>query len=196
MVRSPRPGESGPAAFPGEEPLKEPPGEAVTADTFLGVFRDHPGSDIVVTAAGPAAPAGFAATSLTLLSAEPPTLSFAVARSAPAWRTLSGSARFMVHLPATDQLWLAARFTTSTDPFAALRWRAGPGGRPVIEGCAAYLSCELVQVLPVGDHMLVLARACQAWAGCQRLPSGQHRGSGAQESSGPRLTAPAGSPAR
>ena len=142
--------------------LEEAP-EPVTADLFRSVFRDHAARVVVVTAAGSPAPAGFTATSLTSVSLQPPMVSFAIARSASAWATVSRSKRLAVHLLAHDQDWLATTFATSgIDRFADVRWRTAAEGEPLIDGCAAYLCCEVVQHVPAGDHVLVLARVAEA----------------------------------
>lgn len=144
------------------EDIEEAP-QPVTAALFRSVFRDHAARVVVVTAPGSQAPAGFTATSLTSVSLQPPMVSFAVARSASAWATVSRSSRLAVHLLAHDQDGLATTFATSgIDRFAEVRWRTAPGGEPLIDGCAAYLCCEVVQHVPAGDHVLVLARVAEA----------------------------------
>jgi len=141
----------------------DPAPEPVTADVFRSVFRDHAARVVVVTAAGDPAPAGFTATSLSSVSLQPPMVSFAVARSASAWATVARSRRLAVHLLARDQDWLARTFATSgIDRFAEVRWRPGAGGEPLLEGAAAYLCCQVVQHVPAGDHVLVLARVAEA----------------------------------
>jgi flavin reductase (DIM6/NTAB) family NADH-FMN oxidoreductase RutF len=134
----------------------------VTADEFRSVFRDHAARVVVVTAAGAGGPAGFTATSLSSVSIRPPMVSFAVARTASAWATVSRSQRLAVHLLADDQDQLARTFATSgIDRFADVEWRPGAGGEPIIDGCAAYLCCQVVQHVPAGDHVLVLARVAE-----------------------------------
>lgn len=137
--------------------------DPVTPELFRSVFRDHAARVVVVTASGKSGPVGFTATSLASVSADPPMVSFAVGRSASAWRTLSRSTSVAVHLLAEDQCWLAGRFATSgIDRFANLDWRCGPRGAPLIDDCAAYLSCRVVRHVPAGDHVIVLARVTLA----------------------------------
>jgi flavin reductase (DIM6/NTAB) family NADH-FMN oxidoreductase RutF len=141
--------------------------DPVTPDLFRSVFRDHAARVVVVTAAGRPRPVGLTATSLASVSVDPPMVSFAVGRSASAWRTLSRSTNLAVHLLAEDQDWLAGRFATSgIDRFAKLDWSRGPRGEPIIDDCAAYLTCRVVRHVPAGDHVLVLARVNRA--GVQR----------------------------
>jgi flavin reductase (DIM6/NTAB) family NADH-FMN oxidoreductase RutF len=72
---------------------------------------------------------------------------------------------FSVNVLEARQAMLAARFA---DPgrqpgdgqFAHLRWVTdGFTGAPLIEGCLAYLSCEVADCLRIGDHDLLIARA-------------------------------------
>lgn len=152
--------------------------QPVTADLFRSVFRDHPARVVVVTAPGDPAPAGFTATSLASVSLEPPMVSFAVARSASAWATVSRAQRLAVHLLACDQDWLARTFATSgIDRFAGVRWQPAREGEPLIEDCAAYLCCRVVQQVPAGDHVVVLARVTEARVGASGDPLVYHAGS-------------------
>jgi flavin reductase (DIM6/NTAB) family NADH-FMN oxidoreductase RutF len=137
--------------------------EPVSDDLFRSVFRDHAARVVVVTAQGHREPVGFTATSLTSVSLSPPMVSFAVARTASAWPTLSRAPLVAIHLLARDQHGLATTFATSgINRFAGLEWRAGVDGEPLIEGCAAYLSCEVVRHVPAGDHVVLLARVTRA----------------------------------
>lgn len=166
--------------------------EPVTADLFRSVFRDHAARVVVVTAAGRRGPAGFTATSLTSVSLKPPMVSFALARSASAWSTVSRSARVAVHLLGEDQDALATRFATSgIDRFAKLRWRTAPGGEPIIAGCAAYLGCEVVRHVPAGDHVIVVARVSDARIERSGAPLIYHDGGFASLAA---VAAPTGSP--
>lgn len=137
--------------------------ESVSDDLFRSVFRDHAARVVVVTAQGPREPVGFTATSLTSVSLKPPMVSFAVARTASAWRTLSRSPRLAVHLLGRDQDRLATTFATSgINRFAGLDWSPGVDGEPMIAGCAAYLSCRVARHVPAGDHVVLLARVTRA----------------------------------
>jgi flavin reductase (DIM6/NTAB) family NADH-FMN oxidoreductase RutF len=137
--------------------------EPVSDEMFRSVFRDHAARVVVVTAQGHREPVGFTATSLTSVSLKPPMVSLAVARTASVWRTLSRSPRIAVHLLGRDQDGLATTFATSgINRFADLEWWPGPDGEPLIEGCAAYLTCQVSRYVPAGDHVMLLARVVRA----------------------------------
>jgi flavin reductase (DIM6/NTAB) family NADH-FMN oxidoreductase RutF len=178
-----------PAARPGR----------VTDDTFRGVFRDHAARVVVVTAAGAApsaAPVGFTATSLASVSLRPPMVSFAVSRTASAWPTVASSDRVAVHLLADHQDDVATRFATSgIDRFEGIEWSRGAHGEPLLSGCGAYLCCRVVQHVPAGDHVVVLARVDEALLSATGAPLIYHDGGYASvaqtltHSEPPRLTA-------
>jgi flavin reductase (DIM6/NTAB) family NADH-FMN oxidoreductase RutF len=135
----------------------------VSPDVFRSVFRDHAARVIVVTAAGPDGPVGFTASSLVSVSAAPPIVSFAMARSARSWPTVSRSSSIAVHLLHRDQQVLARTFSRrDVDRFAGVPWRPGPTGEPVLHGCAAVLSCQLLRYVPAGDHALLLSQVTAA----------------------------------
>jgi flavin reductase (DIM6/NTAB) family NADH-FMN oxidoreductase RutF len=61
---------------------------------------------------------------------------------------------------------VARRFATSgIDRFAApTRWHRLPGGgQPVLEGVNGWLRVRVEQVVPAGDHRIVVARVEDSW---------------------------------
>lgn len=162
--------------------------ETVTDDLFRSVFRDHAARVVVVTAAGPDGPAGFTATSFASVSLHPPMVSVAVARTASAWATVAGSDRLAVHLLADDQDDLATIFATSgIDRFAEVDWCPGRLGEPLVRGCSAYLCCRVVQHVPAGDHVVVLARVDEALVDRPGAPLIYHDGAYASVAPPPNL---------
>ena len=130
----------------------------VDAGAFRAALRHLAGGVAVVTVAGPAGPAGLTVTSLTAASLAPPLLSFYVnhdSRSLPGLRTVD---RFAVHLLDAGQHELAALFARQgVDRFAPpTRWRAGPDGVPLLAGVPVWLLCDRREIIPVGDHFLVV----------------------------------------
>jgi flavin reductase (DIM6/NTAB) family NADH-FMN oxidoreductase RutF len=130
---------------------------------FRSVFRRHAAGVAVITASG-ARPAGFTATSLTSVSAEPPLLSFGVSTRASAWPTVAQAPFVGVHLLGEHQEELAATFARSgADRFAPpTAWRPGPQGVPLLEDVPAWLVARVVARIPAGDHRIVVAQAVAA----------------------------------
>ncbi|SEG93371.1 Flavin reductase like domain-containing protein, partial [Actinacidiphila yanglinensis] len=70
------------------------------------------------------------------------------------------------------------RFATSgIDRFAApTRWRRLERGEPVLEGVAGWLRVGIEQVVPAGDHRIVIARVEESWLDDDRRPLLFHAG--------------------
>ncbi|MEU6476959.1 flavin reductase family protein [Streptomyces sp. NPDC047017] len=128
-------------------------------ELLRSVFRRHAAGVAVITARGTQGPAGFTATSLTSVSAEPPLVSFGVGTGASSWPAISRSDHIGVHLLGEHQEDLAATFARSgADRFGApTSWREGPEGVPVLDGVLAWLVCRIVARVPAGDHRIVIA---------------------------------------
>ena len=105
------------------------------------------------------APVGFAASSFTSVSLEPPLVSLCVANTSTTWPLLRDAPSFGVSVLAADQAevgrQLAAR---NTDRFANLDWRATSDGAVMLEGASAWLHCSTHAVYPGGDHEMVVLR--------------------------------------
>lgn len=129
-----------------------------TPELLRSVFRRHAAGVAVITAQG-ARPAGFTATSLTSVAAEPPLVSFGVGTGSSSWPVLAEADHVGVHILGEHQQELAATFARSgADRFAApTRWYTGPHGVPVLESVLAWMVCRVVARVPAGDHRLVLA---------------------------------------
>ncbi|MFG1653041.1 flavin reductase family protein [Micromonospora sp. NPDC049275] len=128
------------------------------ADALRTLLRHQASTVTVVTAPG-APPVGFTATSFTSVSLTPPIVSFCLNLGSSSWPTLARARHVAVHLLSHDQPELARTFATSgIDRFAApTRWRPGPQGVPILDGTLAWLLCRVVDRVPVGDHVVVLA---------------------------------------
>ncbi|MFF7214072.1 flavin reductase family protein [Streptomyces sp. NPDC008238] len=147
---------------PAAVPLPPPPAVTDTFDpaAFRAVFRRHAAGVAVVTAAG-TRPAGFTATSLTSVSAEPPLLSFGISSTSSAWRTVADATHVGVHILGEHQEEVAATFARSgADRFAPpTAWGPGPYGVPLLEDVQAWLVARILARIPAGDHRIVVAQA-------------------------------------
>ncbi|MCL3994386.1 MULTISPECIES: flavin reductase family protein [Streptomyces] len=130
------------------------------AETALrSVLRAHPSGVAVLTARGPAGPAGVTITSFTSLSARPALVSFALADTSSTWELIQDAEWFGVQLLGAHQADLAERFATrGTDRFAPpTAWHTGPHGVPLLDDCPGWLVCARHDRFRVGDHHLVVA---------------------------------------
>jgi flavin reductase (DIM6/NTAB) family NADH-FMN oxidoreductase RutF len=150
------------AADGGHTSVIAPAGQpAFDAAVFRSVFRRHAAGVAVITALGAAGPAGFTATSLTSVAAEPPLLSFGISLGSSSWPAVAEASFVGVHILGEHQEELAARFARSgADRFGpATAWSHGPHGVPVLDGVAAWLVGRVVGRVPAGDHRIVVAEA-------------------------------------
>ncbi|MFB7269314.1 flavin reductase family protein [Streptomyces sp. NPDC056244] len=134
--------------------------QLASPDLLRSVFRRHAAGVAVITVRGDR-PAGFTATSLNSVAAEPPLVSFGVGVSSSTWPVLAEASHVGVHILGEHQRELAATFARSgADRFAPpTAWREGPEGVPVLDGVLAWLVCRVVTLVPAGDHRLVIAQA-------------------------------------
>ncbi|WUV84542.1 flavin reductase family protein [Streptomyces sp. NBC_01476] len=128
---------------------------------FRSVFRRHAAGVAVITAMGAGGPAGFTATSLTSVAAQPPLLSFGISVTSSCWPTVAQADFVGVHILGEHQEALAAVFARSgADRFGPpTAWSVGPHGVPLLDAVSAWLVCRVEALVPAGDHRLVIARA-------------------------------------
>ncbi|MBO4208915.1 flavin reductase family protein [Micromonospora echinofusca] len=138
--------------------IEAPVGQPVDDQLFRNWFRRQASSVVVVTVAGDP-PAGFTATSFTSLSLHPPLVSVCLNRDSSSWPAMVRAGHVGVHLLGADQAAVAGTFAThGIDRFAAHRdWRYGPRGVPLLDGALGWLLCRVTQLVPAGDHAIVIA---------------------------------------
>jgi flavin reductase (DIM6/NTAB) family NADH-FMN oxidoreductase RutF len=102
-------------------------------------------------------PVGLTVSSFVSVSLDPPLVSFCVARTSHTWPVLRSGGRVCVNILSEAQASDAARFAVrGADRFGGVRWRASPGGLPVLEGGLAWLECAVQVEYPAGDHTIVV----------------------------------------
>ena len=111
----------------------------------------------VVTALGPAGPAGATANAVVSLSLEPPMMLAALDLGSRTLVAVERAKRFGINVLAGDQAGLARRFSTK-DPhpekWDGIDW-SERAGAPMIGGSAIWLACELADMHEGGDHVIV-----------------------------------------
>jgi flavin reductase (DIM6/NTAB) family NADH-FMN oxidoreductase RutF len=134
-------------------PLARPAG--VAGSVFRQALARCAAGVVVVTMPGPA---GLTASSFTSVSLKPPLVSFCVDQGASCWPQLRAAKRFTVNILTEAQAPVATRFATKgVDRFESpTRWHPGPDGAPLLDASAAWLSCERHDIIPIGDHYLVV----------------------------------------
>jgi flavin reductase (DIM6/NTAB) family NADH-FMN oxidoreductase RutF len=119
----------------------------------------------VVTSLGPDGPSGMTANAVSSLSLEPPLMIVCFALTSRTLATVEQSRRFGVQFLARDQEEVAARFASKLpepEKFEPVPWRER-AGVPSIDGCLAWIGCELRDLHPGGDHMIGVGEVVDLW---------------------------------
>jgi flavin reductase (DIM6/NTAB) family NADH-FMN oxidoreductase RutF len=141
-------------------------------------MRQHCAGVAVITTRG-AGPVGFCATSLSTVSLEPPTISFAVDLGSTSGRAWQSAPLGIVHLLRSDQAAVASAFARSgPDKFTGpVSWRWGPEGQPLLDDVLAWMLVSTRHRLVVGDHLLIVCDVREASAQPGPGPLIRHDGS-------------------
>lgn len=127
-------------------------------ETFRKTLGHYPTGVAVITGvAANGAPAGMVVGSFTSVSMNPPIVAFLPRIDSATFVELRSSGTFCVNVLASDQEALCRTFAVSGgDKFAGVSWTAGPGGAPILDGAVCWIECDWADVLPAGDHYVVM----------------------------------------
>ena len=105
-------------------------------------------------------PVGFTCQSFISLSAEPPFVAVAPARTSTSWPRIARAGSFCVNVLADHQEDLGRSFAISGGPkFEGVDWRPAPAtGSPQIAGSLAWVDCRVELVHDAGDHELIIGK--------------------------------------
>lgn len=144
-------------------PVPGVPVGTVPPDVLRATMRQH-GAGVAVITTRDAGPVGFCATSLSTVSLEPPTISFAVDLGSTSGRAWRSAPLGIVHLLRSDQAAVADAFARSgPDKFAGpVSWRWGPAEQPLLDRVLAWMLVSTRTRLVVGDHLLVICDVREA----------------------------------
>jgi len=118
---------------------------------------------VIATGCVDGEPAGFAAQSFSSVSLDPPLILLCPAKTSSSWPKLRAAGSFCINILAADQKPVCDVFAQSgIDKFAALPWRQGVTGAPILDGVLAYVDCDLEAEHDAGDHTIVLGRVRDA----------------------------------
>lgn len=133
-----------------------------SAIAFRRGMRSLPGAVCVIAANGSdGAPIGLTATSVTSLSADPPSLLVCVNRSAQIASSLSAGAHFSVNLLAAGQREVAEAFggqrvAKGIARFAFGGWYRSEAEVPLLAGANASFECEVAELHDFATHHVVI----------------------------------------
>ena len=134
-----------------------PPTSAFDAAKYRQVLGHFPTGVTVITAMLEGVPAGTAIGSFASLSLEPPQVLFCVGQSSTTWPKLRQAGQFCVNILAEDQEGVCRVFAgKAEDKFAEIGWKRSGNGSPLLDGVLGYIDCSIADVVPSGDHDIVI----------------------------------------
>jgi flavin reductase (DIM6/NTAB) family NADH-FMN oxidoreductase RutF len=130
----------------------------------------------IVTAFDETRPHGTTVSAFASLSLDPVMALVSLARSSMLLPLLHSGSRMGINLLSSAQGSLAQKFATKDrDRFRSVPWRT-EGGVPVLDGVIGWLACDVVGLVPGGDHVIVLGHVTIAQGHAQApLTYRQHR---------------------
>jgi 4-nitrophenol 2-monooxygenase / 4-nitrocatechol 4-monooxygenase, reductase component len=100
---------------------------------------------------------GVTVTAFSSLSLDPPLVLICIDKRARLHDRLQKGGNFAVNILGEDQEVISRRFASSeADPFRETGYSPGATGAPLIRGAIATVECRIVEVLPGGDHTIII----------------------------------------
>ncbi len=135
--------------------------QTVDAESFKKGMRQLASAvSVITTSDGSGARAGFTATALCSVSAEPPQLLVCVNQQISTCAKIHAWRSFCVNVLSSAQMPIARRFAGQAiapgERFDAGDWSTLVTGAPVLKGCPVNFDCTVAQELPAGTHMIFI----------------------------------------
>jgi flavin reductase (DIM6/NTAB) family NADH-FMN oxidoreductase RutF/DNA-binding IclR family transcriptional regulator len=127
---------------------------------YREVMGHYPTGVAVVTASSQAGePVGMVVGTFTSVSLDPPLVAFMPTATSGTFALMRDSKAFCVNVLAHDQLDLCRTMAVPRPgKFDGVAWSPSPYGAPALDGVVAHIHCSLDQIVPAGDHLIVLCR--------------------------------------
>ncbi len=143
-------------------------------NAFTNAMRRAVSGVSIVTTNGEFGRYGLTVSSMTSVSAEPPTLLVCVHRNSIAHDAIARNHRFAVNVLSARQQPLAASFAGSDRHGPAYRfsradWTDSRSGLPRVVDAAAYFECELDTAVAAGTHSIFIGRVTKS-VGAEETP--------------------------
>jgi flavin reductase (DIM6/NTAB) family NADH-FMN oxidoreductase RutF len=103
------------------------------------------------------APEGMAASSFTSVSLDPPLVSVCVAKTSTTWPKLASLHRLGLSVLASEHGEVARALASKNgDRFASIAWTATESDAVFVHGATLWLECVPFDLVPAGDHDIVI----------------------------------------
>lgn len=133
------------------------PGHAIDPQEFRKTLGHVPTSVVVVTGMGADGPLGVAIGSFVSISLDPPLVGFFSDRKSVTVPMIVGTGAFCVNVLGANRAELGRVFSRpSEDRFSGLEWQPGVTGCPALSDSIAWIECDVMEEIPLGDHNLIV----------------------------------------
>ena len=128
--------------------------------SFRDLMGQLPTGVAVVTSVGDEGePLGMAINSITSVSLEPPMVLFCAGHASETWPPIERTGRFCVNFLSAGAEAISRRFASKdVVRFRSVAYSPSLNGLPVVDAAVAWIECELEDVHPAGDHVIVVGR--------------------------------------
>jgi flavin reductase (DIM6/NTAB) family NADH-FMN oxidoreductase RutF len=129
-------------------------------DAFRQAFRRHAAGVAAITSRAPdGSPVGFTATSVASLAAEPPLVTFNMARTASAFPAITVGNLVAIHMLGPRSQYIAERMAADNAlRFDGDHWTDGEHGVPVLNDVTAVMIARIIEVFPVANNAVIVAQ--------------------------------------
>ena len=136
-------------------------------DRFRAVFGHFPTGVSVITTAAPDGPRGLTANAVCSLSLEPMLVVVCFDNSARTFPLVCENGRFAVNVLRAGQHELSSVFASKRPEESKFDGVAHTAhdGVPIIDGVLAWLTCDLTERYPGGDHTIGIGAVRDMWHG-------------------------------
>lgn len=109
------------------------------------------------------APHGMTINSFTSVSMDPPLVLICVDRAAGLLSIFEAAGHYGLSFLTVEQKELSSRFARrGEDRFGGVGWRRGRTGVPLIPDALAHMECKIANVVPAGDHAVLIGEVVSA----------------------------------
>ena len=138
-------------------------GKGIGSDAFRKVMGAYPTGVTLVASVSEGKPVAMVIGSFVSVSLNPPLVGFLPGKSSNTWPLMEASGSFCVNVFSDQQEDLANSFyLKNSDPWSRIQYRSALSGSPILDGCLAYIDCEIAQIVDAGDHWFVLGEVKDA----------------------------------
>ena len=132
---------------------------SINSTEFRRILGHYPTGVCAITAVFETMPVGMVVGSFTSASLDPPLVAFLPDQKSTSWPKIRAAGRFCVNVLAENQEFVCRALSSKAqNKFEAVPYRLSGAGVPIIDGCLAWVDCDLYSVYEAGDHFVALGR--------------------------------------